>query len=580
MKLIILALISLGLATYLVAQPKLDSLEIKIKNAKNPNETIKIYEKYGLEYSNSGKFDKSIFCFNEVIKLAIKVNNSDIKASAYNEIGNAYADLGNNLEALKNYQNCLKNINESDFSLNARVHKNIGALFLSWKKFDQALNYYNQAQIFADKAGDKITAADCLNNKGTVYEQQHKFDAANKVYNTALQVYISQNKNDRICLTYNNLAILNKVQGKSTAATQFYQKAIEFAKKAQNKWITAALTNNYGNLLSETGNFNQSEKELLDALKLSKEIGAKQLIYESLENLSLNAEREKDFKKAYQYHQQFYTANKDFINIENTQEVSRLQEQFEAVSKQKKIEGLNKQNTIQQLSIANKNKTIFIIMGVFIVMGIISFLLFNRNKLSQAAKIQDEKLRISRELHDNIGSQLTFISNSIESFETENGLNGKLQEAHKITKNTIQELRRTVWLINQSEFSLEEFVIKLRDYVKPLETGKPIIIIHADNPEDCIFKPIMATNLFRIIQECVNNSLKYAHASLLEITFKCEVNKLHLIIADNGKGFDPKIVSDGYGLKNIKARVEILKGIYTLETEAKKGTKINIFINI
>ena len=580
MKLVILVLSFLSLSGHALAQNKIDSLDIKIKSAKNSSELLKIYERYGLDYANEGNFNKCISCFKQVLSLAKKQKNNNKVASAYNEIGNAYADMGNNVVALNNYQNSFNNISDTNLTLKARVNKNVGALYLSWKKFDQALFYYNQAQNFAEVVGDEITAADCLNNKGTVYEQQKKFGEAKKVYIAALKVYLAQGKNDRICLTYNNLAILDKVQGKFLTATEFYKKAVFYANKANNKWITAALTNNFGNLLSETGDFEQSETELITALKLARKIEAKELISEALDNLASNAERQKDFKKAFQYHRLFYEANKDFINIENTKEVSRLQEQFEAVSRQKKIEGLNKQNTIQQLSIANKNKTIIIFIVLFSVIFIVGFLLNNRSQLRQASKIQDEKLRISRELHDNIGSQLTFISNTLEAFKNENDADVRLIEAQKITKNTIRELRRTVWLINQPQFSLEEFVVKLRDYVKPMETGKPIIVISADNVSKCIFKPITATNLFRIIQEAVNNSLKYANASLLEIKFSCEVNKLHLTITDNGIGFNKQLLAEGYGLKNLKARTEILKGSFTLETEPGKGTKLDILLPI
>ena len=580
MKLVILVLSFLSLSGYTLAQNKIDSLDIKIKSAKNSSELLKIYERYGLDYANEGNFNKCISCFKQVLSLAKKQKNNNTVASAYNEIGNAYADMGNNVVALNNYQNSFNNISDTNLTLKARVNKNVGALYLSWKKFDQALFYYNQAQNFAEVVGDEITAADCLNNKGTVYEQQKKFGEAKKVYTTALKVYVAQGKNDRICLTYNNLAILDKVQGKFLTATEFYKKAVFYANKANNKWITAALTNNFGNLLSETGDFEQSETELITALKLARKIEAKELISEALDNLASNAERQKDFKKAFRYHRQFYEANKDFINIENTKEVSRLQEQFEAVSRQKKIEGLNKQNTIQQLSIANKNKTIVIFIVLFSVIFIVGFLLNNRSNLRQASKIQDEKLRISRELHDNIGSQLTFISNTLEAFKNENDADVRLIEAQKITKNTIRELRRTVWLINQAQFSLEEFVVKLRDYVKPMETGKPVIVISADNVNQCIFKPITATNLFRIIQEAVNNSLKYANASLLEIKFSCEANKLHLTITDNGIGFNKQLFSEGYGLKNLKARTEILKGSFTLETEPGQGTKLDILLPI
>jgi signal transduction histidine kinase len=84
--------------------------------------------------------------------------------------------------------------------------------------------------------------------------------------------------------------------------------------------------------------------------------------------------------------------------------------------------------------------------------------------------------------------------------------------------------------------------------------------------------------LYNIIQEFINNILKHSHASHAKITLVEKKKKLHLIIEDNGQGFDTAQIpeKDGLGINQIDARIQMMKGKFTIETAKGKGTKIII----
>jgi signal transduction histidine kinase len=541
------------------------------------------------KYAQDGKIKQAVSAYQNILILA--ADSPKLKAKILNEIGNLYGDMGDNPQALKSYLEGLEFAPENDNLLNATINKNIGALYLSWEKLDDALKYDLIAEEFAIKAKDERIIADLANNKGAVYEQKFQFKKANSSYQKALIYYLKNGINDRICLTYNNLAILFKVQKDFNQSANYYQKSVDFAVKANNKWLTAAIGNNLGNLLSEMGRYKESDKALLDALKLEKEISAGELIPETLENIANNEKRLGNFKKAFDYMKLMAVEKDKFINSENIKEVVKLQEQFDAVKKQKQIELLNKEGKIQQLTLVKKNTTIGVIIGVFVVILIISVLVFSRYKLNQVNKlklataetknqVQEEKLRISQELHDNIGAQLSFINSSIGTMFSNDKENIQLQETQTITQNTIRELRSTVWLINQQEFSLDEFVIKLRDYVKPYHTGKPHITIEDLSEGNIILKPLTATNLFRVIQEVVNNAIKHADATALNISIKNNSQELELLISDNGKGFERNGKANGYGLKNINSRIQNINGKCLIESKIGEGTQVKLNIPV
>ncbi|WP_017257004.1 tetratricopeptide repeat-containing sensor histidine kinase [Pedobacter arcticus] len=566
-----------------------DSLKKQIQQVTTDTAKITLLNKLATVYAQQGRGKEAIEAYGKVVFLAKR--NRALLAKTYNGIGSVEADLGRNAEALKAYQSGLKFTSENDFSLKADINKNIGALYLSWKKLDDALKYDNIAEYFAIKGKDERTVADLANNKGAVYEQKQQFDKAQNNYQKALRFYLKEKINDRICLTYNNLAILAKVQKQFKLATDYYVLAVTFATKADNKWLTAAIGNNLGNLLSETGEYERADIELNNALKLENEIKAGELIPETLENIADNEKRRGNFKKAFEYMKLTAAEKSKFINLENTKELTQLQEEFDAVNRQKKIELLSKESKIHQLTLSKKNTTILLISGAFLAIGFISFLAFSRYKLRHESKIklatadaksqvQEEKLRISRELHDNIGAQLSFINGSIQSLASADIGNQQLQQTQQVTQNTIKELRSTVWLINQQEFDLDAFVVKLREYLKPYYGSKPEIKIDNQSDKDYVLEPIIATNLFRIIQELVNNALKYSEANELVVNFNAVEGSLKVTVVDDGIGYDSSTKSSGYGLRNIEERIKTIGGNHKVTTSLGDGTRFVLNIPI
>jgi signal transduction histidine kinase len=86
--------------------------------------------------------------------------------------------------------------------------------------------------------------------------------------------------------------------------------------------------------------------------------------------------------------------------------------------------------------------------------------------------------------------------------------------------------------------------------------------------------------LYRVIQECVNNVIKHAEANTLDISIIKEPSEITATIEDNGKGFDTsdKEKFDGIGLKNIRTRVEYLKGSVDFDSSPGKGTLVALHV--
>src|SRR5690606_8432728 len=93
---------------------------------------------------------------------------------------------------------------------------------------------------------------------------------------------------------------------------------------------------------------------------------------------------------------------------------------------------------------------------------------------------------------------------------------------------------------------------------------------------DLTFTSVEGMNIYRIIQEAINNALKYADASAIDVQFKKVEDELFVSISDNGKGFDPSTVEEGNGLNNMKKRAHEIDGNVSIQSELTKGTTVQL----
>lgn len=200
-------------------------------------------------------------------------------------------------------------------------------------------------------------------------------------------------------------------------------------------------------------------------------------------------------------------------------------------------------------------------------------------------ELQHERERISRDLHDNIGAQLSFISSSIDWVIDKNKELDKEEELKQMktinatTKNVMMNLRETIWALHKDKITLQEFSDKLKVYIQNMLQLQPQLQFTAEEKinKNLVLTPAEMLNIFRICQEAVNNILKHANASLLKLIIHSGENSFHICIEDNGIGFDSsKIPNEHYGLKNMKYRAAEANAKLSVKTEIRKGTKIEI----
>ena len=326
-----------------------------------------------------------------------------------------------------------------------------------------------------------------------------------------------------------------------------------------------------------------------------------------------------NFEEALRYYE-MHTAIKDSVfNAKNVATIQELNLKHQTKEKEQKIVLLENENKLKALREQNqKQKTNYALAGIAILMLVGAYvfnLYLKRKKLhaqlikshaelkemqQQLILIEREKeaenirLRISRDIHDDIGHSLTKISllsdmtasdkqiNSPEAIET-------LGRISDYSRNVNASLSEIVWAVSPKHDSLDSLIVYMRNHIHQFfeNTGIRYRINFPDSYENRSINPELKRNIFLVLKESLNNILKYAKAKNVTVDFKIDGDQFELKIKDDGVGFTPLsfgspdsyregVRSGGNGLPNMKYRIEQTGGSFEINSSPNAGCEIFI----
>ncbi len=201
---------------------------------------------------------------------------------------------------------------------------------------------------------------------------------------------------------------------------------------------------------------------------------------------------------------------------------------------------------------------------------------------------EEERNRISREMHDGVGQILTALKMNMESIVPSSSVHTRkrLDESKVLLKNLIGEVRRISFNLRPSSLNDFGIVPAVKKFTTEISAFSGIEVKFINRTEFIDrLDGIVETNLYRIIQEAVNNAIKYAKPNLITVTFKHGFEQLIIIIQDDGSGFNVEDLESsghfelsGHGIFNMKERASFIKGEFSLESQVGQGTSIKIEI--
>ena len=550
----------------------------------------------------SGKL--SLISFNETIKiaekgieLASKMKDSLAYAELSRNMGIAYYFKGDYEKAASLFFTATRIYEGANKELPlAYVYNDIAKLYRKNRDLKRAGENYEKALAIFRSLKDSSGIQMILNESGVVFEYLGNYAEALKRYNASLQ--IAKRLNDEIgkswCFSF--IAGVNVLQSNYESAESYNLQALAIRQKLQDTFSIALSFSDLGVLYSAWGKPERASYYFEESNKIAERMAYRELLSNNYAEMSKLANVNGNYKAALDYYT-WHTQLKDSIfNSQKNRQVEELSTLYETNKKEQQIQG-------QQLTIKKRNSLIGILSGASLLTLLIIFLFYNRYKWKQQSKMQveilkqqemaaksvleaeeKERSRIAKDLHDGVGQMMSAARMNLSSFY--NNLKVKDEEEIKSLYNIIQLVDDSCKEVRSVSHSMMPAALLSKGLPDALDelvskiNGKSLKVNFYSEGFDGRLSSNTETILYRVIQECVNNTIKHAEATELDIAIIRDAGMISVTIEDNGKGFEynSNNEDEGIGLKNIRSRIQFLKGTIDFDSAHGKGTLVAIHV--
>jgi len=489
----------------------------------------------------------------------------------------------------------------------ALIQDGIGMTYRKLGDDLSARAYHREAIANYQLVENRVSEAGATHNLGTAFKHEHP-DSARYYYQKSIALAKSIGHKEYTVLGQMALADVDEMEGKTNLAIAGYEKVLETYRAMDDQRGIGNVSRRLAECYVDQQKFAKALPLLQTAIKvlheredLEGETKALRLKSEAMEGLG----RHREALAAFRAHQVLHDSleNKRYGN-----EVRTIQTQFET---QKKEVEIARQEVVIEEQKREKQKLLGGGLTLALLLGSIIWGLQFRSRKNrmiamqrdeiQSQKIQQlerdrkflsmssmlegqeaERIRIAKDLHDGLGGLLFTVKarmtnimsevRKIESFsvyeKTSELVDEACQEVRRISHNLMPGALRLLGL----QGALEDLVEEINETYS-LQTRLEVI-----NFEDAELNDTQQVFLFRIVQEAVNNSIKYAEAQDILVQLSGSDEHYHLTIEDDGKGFDLAQKSGGLGLQSIESRVNHLQGSIDIDSRIGIGTTLSITV--
>jgi signal transduction histidine kinase len=207
--------------------------------------------------------------------------------------------------------------------------------------------------------------------------------------------------------------------------------------------------------------------------------------------------------------------------------------------------------------------------------------------LDRQLMLERERIRISQDMHDDVGASLTRISILSELAKNRGEIDEEtkqwLEQITSTSRGVIEEMSQIIWALNPKNDTLEGLIAYIRrfatEYLEPTNVHCSIEL--PDILPNLPLSVEVRRNIYLVVREALHNLVKHSGATQVNISLIMNKHGFNIIIKDDGKGFDPDNMKfPGNGLVNMKKRMNEIGGEFLVSSKVNNGTEISIFVEI
>lgn len=551
------------------------------------------YNDVGICHIRNGSLNEALSAFQSSLLIRRKLNNKKDIVSSLSKIANIYTEQLKYQLALNNTLEAITLCNTDKLlSQKGILTDNIAAIYYNLNAYPKSISYSQQALKIHEQTGYEGGKAFSYSNIGGCYDDLGKYDSAFFYLNKAKALLFKQGSYNEYCTTVNNLGLVYRKTNQTQKGIACYKEAIEISKEIGDTSGLLMYQSNLAATLIETMQLDESESMYLKVLQLAQTKQLNQSILKCYKGLVSLYTFKKNIFRADSFLQLYLNLKDTLFTRDFAKQFSEAQTKYDVNAKDLTITKNELEITKQKQQNTFKNWLVLSLILILLIAFIFFKIIQRSSKIKQQFKQQQlinetafnseqaERERIARDLHDSVGQKLSVVKMQL-SMQTPN-TEQQIKQASNLIDETINDVRTishnlmpydlSKGLVNALEDLCEQFNythsqpkmnLVINESVRTLNLGTRIQLL-----------------LYRVIQEFVTNSLKYAQAQNIHISMDYIDSKLQLFLQDDGTGFDvdEAIKKEGIGLKNIKERIQQLNGSLSIQSKEKKGSSFQIHI--
>ncbi len=578
------------------SQINIDSLQKVVVNGKYYNGRMQC-ALILLKYYETNNFDSAIIIGNKAIGIARQNIDSISIAQIKVHIGIAYYLKGDYNIAAKYFYESINILQRNNDKKNlAPAYNELAKLYRKMKNYIKAIENYDKANSIYKSLQDTSGEAMILNESGVVYEYLENYKEALHRYRASLN--LAKHIGDSLSVSYSlsNIAGIYIVQKNYSGAEEYLLRALRIRQQLKDSFSIAITYSDLGTAMTKKGDLVKAVKYFVESNRLASRLKYIELESNNYNELSNIEKKKGNYLKALDYFSKSKELNDLLYTVEKNKEIETLNAQYENAQKEQKI--LEQENRITLLKYLFSSTSILVL---FIIILIV--LLYKRYKLKEKNEIQaiiikqqekaalavveaeeNERKRIGSDLHDGIGQMMSSAMMNLSAIETEifftdNRYREQFNKVIKLVSESCKEIRTISHNMMPNAIFEAGFTNAVRTFLYNVENTSLTVNSYFNLHDDSIDRNTKAI-LYRVIQELVNNVVKHAEATQLDISIVQEDEIINVIIEDNGKGFSFNELenNDGIGLKNIQSRIAFLRGNVEWDSRINNGTVVSIHV--
>ncbi len=543
----------------------------------------RILDAYGVFKRDLSDYSTALKFHTQALEIAREQKIDSIQMFALNNMGVVFRRLDQNNEALNYHIQALKIAEKikHDFSVSVSLNS-IGNIHTALGNYNDAIEYFKKALPIAEKAQNFLGIAMNLGNIGECYYLQSQLDSAKKYYTLSLDYNKKlSNEKDRmkgIAICYGSLGNIYKEVGDLGKARVLFRESLDINKQLGDKMFISQSYNFLGDTYLRGNSLNPALNMFNEALSIAKEIGSKTEIRSAFAGLMKVYEGKGDYHKALNFSNQvkLYT---DSIYMESSNlHMKQVEAIYQSESEQSKIKLLETTRRNDRLMMIGS----LILFALLLIAGLLYYL---RNRLIERnTRLQREleiRTQIASDLHDDMGSSLSSIHIFSELLRKQDHKSEELlNKIEENAKETLDALDDIIWLVKPSNDKFSNLSMHIGQYAVPLFEGKNINA-QIDFPDWISETPLpmeSRRNIFLIIKESINNLIKYSDCTEALVKAEYVNDDILFTVKDNGKGFNPEMLTTRNGLKNLKARAGQINAVLNIQSAPSEGTLITLLV--